>query len=422
MSKCTATAMLACAFGVAACDAAGPLEPEFCADYPCKGMELVSRLSAEQLGLTEGIVIDMWGWTDPVTGTEWALVGHSQGTAFVNLGDPERPVHAAFLPLTQGALPSGFRDIKVYRDHAFIVSDEANHHGMQVVELARLRDITASPSRIEPLTVYDRIQSAHNIAINEEAGFAYVLGANGGEDTCGGGLHMIDIRTPATPVFAGCFADESGGINGPGYTHDAMCVVYRGPDAEHRGREICFLSNEEVLSIADVSDKHAPVALSQATYPRVAYAHQGWLDESHEYLYMNDELDEYHDLVEATRTIVWDVKDLGDPVVAREFMGTTPATDHNLYIVGDLMYQSNYRAGLRVLSIADRENPVEVAFFDPTPDDSNEPGIDGSWSNYPFFGSGIIGLTSMGLESASGGVFFVRLSDRQGAPRLPAKG
>lgn len=76
------------------------------------------------------------------------------------------------------------------------------------------------------------------------------------------------------------------------------------------------------------------------------------------------------------------------------------------------MYQSNYRAGLRVLSIADRENPVEVAFFDPTPDDLNERGIDGSWSNYPFFRSGIIGLTSMGMESERGGVFFVRLLDR----------
>ena len=404
--------LLACAFGIAACEAVGPPEPEFCGGYPCKDIELVSRLSAEQLGLAEGNLNDMWGWTDPVTGTEWALVGHSEGTAFVNLEDPERPVHAAFLPFTQGALPSVWRDIKVYGDHAFIVADGAKNHGMQVVDLARLRGIAGTPSRIEPLTVYDRIKSAHNIAINEETGFAYVVGANGGKDTCGGGLHMIDIRTPAIPTFAGCFADESGGFSGPGYTHDALCVVYRGPDAEHRDREICFLSNEEVLSIADVSDKRAPVALSRATYPKVAYAHQGWLDEGHEYFYMNDELDEYHDLVEATRTIVWDVQDLDDPVVAREFMGVTPATDHNLYVVGDLMYQSNYRAGLRVLSIADREKPVEVAFFDPTPDDSNEPGIDGSWSNYPFFGSGIVGFTSMGLESSSGGVFFVRLSAR----------
>ena len=331
----------------------------------------MSRLSSDQIGLTEGIVNDMWGWTDPVTGTEWALVGHSQGTAFVSLEDPGRPVHAAFLPLTQGTLPSDWRDIKVYRDHAFIVSDGAKAHRVQVVDLARLRRIADTPSRIEPITVCDRILSPHNIAVNGETGFAYVVGANGGGDTCGGGLHMIDIRTPATPTFAGCFADDSAGFTHPGYTHDAACVTYRGPDTGHRGKEICFLSNEEVLSIADVSGKQAPVALSRASYPMVAYAHQAWLDDNHEYLYMNDELDEIHDFVEASRTIVWDVKDLDDPVVVPEFAGTTQATDHNLYIVGDLMYQSKYRAGLRVLSIVDRENPVEVAFFDPTPDDLN---------------------------------------------------
>jgi len=413
-----------CALGIAACDAVDPPvdppEPELCDGfYPCMGMELVSRLSAEQLGLSEedmdkGNLNDMWGWTDPLTGTEWALVGLSHGTAFVNLGDPEHPVHAAFLPFTQGAQRSLWRDIKVYNDHAFIVADGAKHHGMQVVDLARLREITETPSQIEPLTVYDRIQSAHNIAINEETGFAYVVSANGGEETCGGGVHMVDIRIPAAPTFAGCFADESEGLHGR--THDATCVVYRGPDAEHRGREICFLSNYEVLSIADVSDKHAPVALSRAAYPFVEYAHQAWLDESQEYLYMGDEYDESIGLLEATRTLVWDVKDLDDPVVVREFMGTTPAVDHNLYIVGDLMYQSNYAAGLRVVSIADRENPVEVAFFDPTPDDSNEPEFHGSWSNYPFFASGIIAFTNhshpLDRSRPPGDVFFVRLTGR----------
>ena len=67
--------LLACAFGIAACDAVGPPEPEFCEGYPCKGIELVSRLSAAQLGLAEGNLNDMWGWTDPVTDREWALVG-----------------------------------------------------------------------------------------------------------------------------------------------------------------------------------------------------------------------------------------------------------------------------------------------------------------------------------------------------------
>jgi hypothetical protein len=57
------------------------------------------------------------------------------------------------------------------------------------------------------------------------------------------------------------------------------------------------------------------------------------------------------------------------------------------------MYQSNYVAGLRILDISDPENPVEVGYFD-TVGGENRPGFAGSWSNFPFFESGTILVTS----------------------------
>ena len=371
-------------------------------DFPCSHIDLVSRLAKHEIGVVEGLVNDVWGWTDPATRTDWALVGHSGGTSFVSLRDPEFPGYVGILPLSAGATESIWRDIKVYRDHAFIVADGAGEHGMQVFDLTRLRSVTDPPLTFTATTTYSRIHSAHNIVINEETGFAYSVGGNGGGDTCGGGLHMINIRAPADPQFAGCFADVTTGNRGTGYTHDAMCIVYRGPDAEHRGREVCFGSNETRLSIADVTDKEEPLALASVSYPAVGYAHQGWIDGAHEYFYMNDEFDEFASQG-ATRTLVWDVKDLDDPVIVKEFMNETQATDHNLYIVGNLMYQSNYRVGLRILDISDRENPREIAFFDTEPSGEDVAGTTGSWSNYPFFGSGLIAVTSMDQ-----GVMFVR--------------
>ncbi len=371
-------------------------------DFPCSHIDLVSRLARHEIDAVEGLVNDIWGWTDPATRTEWALVGHSGGTSFVSLRDPEFPLFAGILPLSAGATKSTWRDIKVYRDHAFIVADGAGEHGMQVFDLAQLRSVTDPPVTFTATTTYSGIHSAHNIVINEETGFAYSVGGNGGGETCGGGLHMIDIRAPADPQFAGCFADTNTGYQGTGYTHDAMCIVYRGPDAEHRRREVCFGSNETGLSIADVTDKEEPLALASVSYPGAAYAHQGWIDEAHEYFYMNDEFDEFASQG-ATRTLVWDVKDLDDPVIVKEFMNETQATDHNLYIVGNLMYQSNYRVGLRILDISDRENPREIAFFDTEPSGEDVAGTTGSWSNYPFFGSGLIAVTSMDQ-----GVMFVR--------------
>ena len=104
---------------------------------------------------------------------------------------------------------------------------------------------------------------------------------------------------------------------------------------------------------------------------------------------MNDELDEVNDLIVGTRTLIWDVSDLDDPILVKEHLSENTASDHNLYIVGDLMFQSNYNSGLRVLDISDRENPREVAFFDTVPG-PDSPSMNGSWSNYPFFKSGII--------------------------------
>ena len=266
---------------------------------------------------------------------------------------------------------------------------------MQVFDLTQLRNVRNAPVEFKETAHYDGIFSAHNIVINENSGYAFAVGSNGGGETCGGGLHMINIEEPARPTFAGCFADTTTGNQKTGYSHDAQCVIYHGPDVEHDGKEICFGSNETALSIADVSDKKNPVPLSSATYPNVSYVHQAWIDDEHRYLYMGDEGDEFGGDLEGTRTLVWDVTDLDDPIMVKEYIAETQATDHNLYIKGNYAYQSNYVSGLRVLDISDRENPVLVGFFDTEPFGEDEPGFNGSWSNYPFFASGVIVVTSM---------------------------
>ena len=120
-----------------------------------------------------------------------------------------------------------------------------------------------------------------------------------------------------------------------GYTHDAQCVTYRGPDEEHQGKQICLGSNETAFSIADVTDPSNTVALSLASYPNVAYTHQGWLTEDQRYFYQGDELDEGEG--RKTRTLIWDVSDLDDPQLVKEFYGTHESTDHNMYVLGNLM-------------------------------------------------------------------------------------
>ena len=68
---------------------------------------------------------------------------------------------------------------------------------MQVFDLRRLRGLDGSePVTFDADVVYDGVASAHNVVINEETGFAYVVGAAGGGETCGGGCTWSTSATP----------------------------------------------------------------------------------------------------------------------------------------------------------------------------------------------------------------------------------
>jgi choice-of-anchor B domain-containing protein len=368
-------------------------------EFPCTNMELVAHMSVDELGGARGVwVNDVWGWTDPATHRDYALVARRDGISFVEVTDPSAPRLRGNLPRTTGSPPSVWRDVKVIDHFAYVVSDGAGAHGMQVFDLTRLRDVGEESVDFTPDTTYHEIFSAHNVVADTASGFLYIVAANGGGQTCGGGLHMVDARDPLRPAFAGCYHDTAS-PGSRGYTHDAQCLVYDGPDERYRGRQICVGSNESEINIADVTEKAHPVTVARMSYPNVAYAHQGWFDDEQRYFYMNDELDELAGNVSGTRTIVWDLTELDDPVVANEYIGPVQASDHNLYVVGNRMYQSNYGSGLRVLDISDRTRPREIAFFDSAPYNKDEPGHSagqsGAWSNYPFFDSGVVIFTSV---------------------------
>ena len=380
------------------------------ADFHCSNMQVVAHMPVSALGGERGVwVNDVWGWTDPQTRRDYALVARRDGAAFVDVTQPSTPRLIASLPRTRGSPPSVWRDIKVIGHYAFIVADGALAHGMQVFDLRRLRAVADTPFVFAPETTYDKVHSAHNVVADTASHFVYIVGANGGGESCGGGLHMVDVRDPLKPKFAGCYNDTSG-TNPRGYTHDAQCVVYRGPDTRYSGRQICIGSNETEINIADVTDKAKPALIGRNSYPNVGYAHQGWFDEQQRYFYMNDETDELMGTVAGTRTIVWDLAKLDDPVVAYQYIGPVRSSDHNLFVQGDRAYLSNYGSGLRVLDISNRTQPREIGFFDSAPYNQDEPGhsatASGAWSNYPFFKSGVIIFTSV-----REGLFIVRVQD-----------
>lgn len=379
----------------------------FAGPYPCRNVDLLSFLPRTEMGAANAQGSDIWGWTDPATGKEYALMVFADGASFVDVSDPTKPRWLGYMKTR--TFSSANRDVRVYRDWAYVAADSVGAHGMQVFDLKRLRSV-ATPQTFTADFVYTEVDTVHNIDINVETGFAYLVGSN----TCSGGLHMVDLRSdPSRPRFVGCYANSANGA--VAYIHDTQCVIYRGPDQRYFGRELCFASNVNALTILDVTDKSAVREVARKGYTGNSYSHQGWLTEDHRYFLMDDEGDELRSHGK-TRTYLWDVQDLTDPQQFATHEHATGAIDHDQYIHQGFTYQGNYRAGLRILDVSavSQGRLTEVGYFDIVPED-DEPRFSGAWGVYPFFRSGIILVP--GMEQ---GLYILRRTDG-GKPGEPCK-
>ena len=314
-----------------------------------------------------------WGWVSP-TGREYAIMGLSNGTAFVDVTDPGASVIKSFQP----GVSSLWRDVRTHSHYCYAASEGGA--GIQVFDMSQL-DTLGPTTLVRTVNTPNGTSAAtHTLAIDNDSGYLYRAGGGGN------GLRMYSLADPSNPTYVGAWT--------PFYVHEAQVKTYTtGPYA---GKQIAFcysgLNNGWVspaVRIVDVTNKAAPVLMSTTTYPGARYCHQGWLDERGRYIYINDELDE-GDTVSVTTTIVMDVSNLSAPVVVGTFTNGNPAVGHNIYVKGNRLYQANYRSGIRVFDLGGSQtNPPEVAWFDTYPADDNA-NFNGLWNIWPYFPSGTV--------------------------------
>ena len=349
--------------------------------YSRLNVKMNGHLTLAEMGAGQSNVLgnDIWGWTSS-TGQEIAIVGMTNATAFVDVSDPTNPLYLGRMMTHTGNRT--WRDMKVYNDHVYVVADNNGSHGMQIFNLNDLSAVDPNnPQTFNPTAHYSGFNEAHNIAINESSGYAYIVGS----EKASGGLHVLNLSNPTAPTLAGNFSSD-------GYTHDVQVVNYFGPDSDYANREIAFASNEDTLTIVDVTDKNNMTQISRNGYADREYSHQGWLSDDQRFFYMNDELDERRsEEVIPTRTHVWNVEDLDNPVYLGRYEGEADTIDHNLYVKDGLIYQANYTSGLRILRVNDANalDIEEIAFFDTYNTDDNVT-FNGAWSVFPYFDSGTI--------------------------------
>lgn len=285
---------------------------------------------------------DVWGYVAE-DGSEYAIMGDIEGISVVAV--PSLDVVARVPGPTEEAR-AYWRDIKTYGHYAYVVSEAYGHsEGLQVIDLSGL------PARVEEVAVYtgenDELVSSHNLAIDTETGYAYVL------DSGGSPIHILSLENPAAPAIVGEI--EVGDVHDVYARGDTVYVA--------EGRQPSF-------SIWNTADKANPEMLTRVTIPASGYVHNIWPTDDGRYVLTTEET--------AYKSIkVWDISDFDNPELIGEWLGVSRLA-HNVLVRGERAVVSHYTSGVYVLDISEIENPTELAHHD-TYVRNDDVAMDGNW-------------------------------------------
>ncbi len=301
---------------------------------------------------------DIWGWVSP-DGTEYAIMGHGDGTSIFSLADPSNPVLVATVP---GAL-SVWRDIKSYGEFVYVVADQGED-GLLIIDMREAPDnISWRFHKPELLLRTDTttLKRCHNLYIDGTYVFLAGCQANGG------GVLIFDLaQNPQFPTFVATSDTR--------YAHDVVV-----------NQDLMFTSDLRLgFAVTDISDISAPVTLAmQATTG--AFTHNAWPSDDNSFLFTTDERGGAY--VES-----YDISNLDDIVLLDRYK--PPATlannviPHNVHFHDQYLYISYYTDGLKIVDAHRPDNLVEVASYDTY--FVRDGGFHGHWGAYPFLPSGLV--------------------------------
>ena len=184
-------------------------------------LQLRARLASSELGAGNTYGSDIWGCEK--AGVELALMTFSKGLAVVDVTKPSAPVFRGYVG--KSGWNSIWKDVKCYGEKAFLVRDGASSpNEVVVVDIAPAFAGSSISGSYDTHTI--PAYTAHNVAINMQSGFLYLLGVDG--------IKIYDISSGFEHV-ANCVEW--------GYVHDAEIVSFTsGP---HAGKEIAFATRSD---------------------------------------------------------------------------------------------------------------------------------------------------------------------------------
>lgn len=316
---------------------------------------------------------EIWGIV--AAGTEYAILGTTAGTHFIDVSDPANPTEIIMIPGQVQGPEIIHRDYHDHEGFLYAVADEGSRSTLQIMDLSFLPDSVP--------VIYDSkqlIRRSHNIFIDSSSSIMYSC-ISAGDDFTFSPLRLFDISDPYNPTYISDFRTFDGTTIGQ--VHDAYVI-----------QDTAYLNcGPNGLIIAEFSDPMAPTtlaALGPLDYPQSGYNHSGWLSEDRRTYFMADE-DWDMDIKAVDVTALPDLTILDTIDAGNENRFSIP---HNQVVHGRYLYTSYYFDGLQVWDIADRENIRRVMHY-PTSSIPPRNRYEGAWGVYPFLPSGNILVSDM---------------------------
>jgi choice-of-anchor B domain-containing protein len=384
----------------------------FAGPHPCRNVDLLGHVALDQLSSRPGTMSNLWGFVDRNDNREYAVVGVSNGTAVIDVTNPQAPREVGTVPGNS----SLWREVKVlqffdapanrYRAYAYLSTEAVQ--GMQVLDLSGL------PNSVTLANTISEYQTSHTLYVSNidhgtcealpgRTPFLYIAGANRN----GGSFLIFSLANPAAPQLV------TQAPPGTGYMHDSTSLYLTDNrtaqcDQGHNPCEVLVDFNESTVDLWDVTNKSNPVRLSATGYPSARYTHSGWFTADQRAIIVHDELDELRIAGQSTQIYTLEIDDLRAPSIVTSYVGPGTTTDHNGYTKGDRYYVSHYKRGLVVFDVSNPRVLREVGnldtFLQPA---SDAAGTDGAWGVYPFLPSGNILISDI-----DNGLFVLRDSTR----------
>ncbi len=311
----------------------------------------------------------VWGWKNTVQNKEYAILGASSGTYFIDVTNPSAPVKCDFVPGRRSNCI--WREFKTFSHYAYLVSDDSPPNSLQIVDLNYLPDSVH--------VVYDSnqlFQNSHTVFIDGH----YLYCGYNRTLTNTYSMAVYDLApNPELPVFVRGLNSDDPSIN---LVHDMFVrndTVYA--SCGYQGLYVYKFTGSNFVSLGSLT-----------SYPSNGYNHSSTMAPGSNKMVFCDEVPT------GLPVKVIDVSTPSNVVFKSTFSSGSTATPHNPYMVGEHVVIAYYQDGLQIFDVSNPLNVTRSGYYDTSPSNCPtcpNPNYSGCWGAYVDLPSGIILASDM---------------------------